>query len=72
MARVAQREAPDVLCLQEDMRSMSRELMASAEMSEPGRDPVSVLSVAVARRARADTRLLEASDDAFDCGARGR
>ena len=70
-ARVAQREAPDVLCLQEDMRSMSRELMASAEMSEPGAIRYRCYP-SPSLAAPAPTReLLEASDDAFDCDAPG-
>ena len=65
-ARVAQREAPDVLCLQEDMRSMSRELMASAEMSEPGAIRYRCYP-SPSLAAPAPTReLLEASDDALD------
>ena len=36
VARVLQRDAPHVLCLQEDTRAMARELMASEEMRRGG------------------------------------
>ena len=71
VARVAQREAPDVLCLQEDMRSMSRELMASTEMSEPGAIRYRCYPSPSLAAPAPERELLEASDDAFDCDAPG-